>query len=300
MKVAISLSEVMGTDHPDYKKHDAEMLELKKALFKSILDANNSPIYGGSLYKDDFMGFIKEAVSGRGFMFPKVISKSFWPISMLADRDKQMKYKDYIDFRPVEIHGNLKPFIKKGQSTLDFINSKTPEAMFVKAMQLTNMRMEIVSEADAFIFVGGKLTNYMGFYPGVLEEMYLACDTTKPIYLIGGYGGVVEEVIKSLQSTDIPEVITDEYQRKISPEYDAFYKYVNEYQSWYAINYEIIINHIRNYFNMAHSYKSRNSVGCKFHNGLLASENIELYNCTDVNRIIELIKKGLQNYIGTR
>jgi hypothetical protein len=48
--------------------------------------------------------------------------------------------------------------------------------------------------------------------PGVLEEILIAIDKKKPIFLLGAFGGVVGEVCKVLRSEPYPESLTEAWQ----------------------------------------------------------------------------------------
>ena len=55
-----------------------------------------------------------------------------------------------------------------------------------------------VLNPGARICLGGKRTGFSGYYAGVAEEAYFALATHKPLYLVGGFGGVTEDVIDAL------------------------------------------------------------------------------------------------------
>ena len=65
---------------------------------------------------------------------------------------------------------------------------------FIWSRCLTEMREKSVASSDVRIFAGGKTSGYMGLMPGVLEEFVIAVDRQKPIFLLGGFGGVVQEI----------------------------------------------------------------------------------------------------------
>jgi hypothetical protein len=50
----------------------------------------------------------------------------------------------------------------------------------------------------AFVFMGGKLTDFAGLMPGIMEEFLHASKTGRPIYLFGGLGGATGVIARAL------------------------------------------------------------------------------------------------------
>jgi len=59
-------------------------------------------------------------------------------------------------------------------------------------------RLRICSAKGNFarIVVGGKTSGYKGKYPGILEEALIARKNKVPLFLLGAYGGMTEEIVK--------------------------------------------------------------------------------------------------------
>ncbi|WP_298826313.1 hypothetical protein [uncultured Piscinibacter sp.] len=56
----------------------------------------------------------------------------------------------------------------------------------------------VIPPMSARIVLGGKLTGYSGFMPGVLEEARLAIENRVPLYVLGGFGGASEALARAL------------------------------------------------------------------------------------------------------
>lgn len=70
---------------------------------------------------------------------------------------------------------------------------------------------------SAFIFMGGKLSDFSGIMPGIMEEFLHAAKAGRPIYLFGGLGGaarVIAEALCAGPKGGRPEEFTVEYYRK--------------------------------------------------------------------------------------
>jgi hypothetical protein len=84
--------------------------------------------------------------------------------------------------------------------------------LYVWSRCLTEMRKNSIASSHARICAGGKLSGYKGKMPGVLEEILIAIEKNKPVYLIGAFGGVVGEVCKVLHQENYPETLTEAWQ----------------------------------------------------------------------------------------
>jgi len=88
----------------------------------------------------------------------------------------------------------------------------TPQNKYYWSRCLTEMRLRSINSSNARICVGGKLFGYNGKMPGVLEEVLIAFDMNKPVYLIGAFGGVVGDVCKAIRGESYPESLTEAWQ----------------------------------------------------------------------------------------
>nr|WP_241394800.1 hypothetical protein [Clostridium beijerinckii] len=156
---------------------------------------------------------------------------------------------------------------------------------YKKARDLSNMRIQMNKDIDARIVLGGKKKDYQGSCPGVLEEVILAMNAEKPVYLIGAFGGISKEIIKCMLG-EKTQVLSKEYQSSFN-EYGIFYDYYNEKASkngLIPIDYSSIIEML----------KSKGIRG--LNNGLTEDENRILFESTNSIEIISLILKGLGNF----
>ena len=67
---------------------------------------------------------------------------------------------------------------------------------------LTAMRHYVTSISDARVLVGGKLRNYQGSLPGVMEEATIAIAAGQPVYVAGGFGGAAAAIADALYPVD--------------------------------------------------------------------------------------------------
>ena len=111
------------------------------------------------------------------------------------------KYHEIMETVEYEIPGDVADDLDKGV----FLPPNTPRNSYIWSRCLTEMREKSISSSTARICAGGRLTGYKGKMPGVLEEIILALNEQKPIYLLGAFGGVVREVSKLLLTPMCPK-----------------------------------------------------------------------------------------------
>jgi hypothetical protein len=87
-----------------------------------------------------------------------------------------------------------------------------PDHRCVRARCLTNMRQAMLQKTDARIVVGGRTSQHQGKYPGILEETILTIGT-KPLFVIGAFGGCAHSIARALQHKESPVAFTREYEQ---------------------------------------------------------------------------------------
>ena len=113
--------------------------------------------------------------------------------------------------------------------------------------------------------------------PGILEEIKIAIDYKKPLFLIGGLGGITGKVCKFIMTGEISEELTQCWQIANNEKYNDL---VREYESHKtAIDY---------------SWIERISID-SLNNGLTMEENLKLFTTPFTDEIIYLISKGIRN-----
>ncbi|WP_299660904.1 hypothetical protein [uncultured Psychromonas sp.] len=176
------------TDHinPDSLTH------LSQDLARHLLARSASIIYGGDLRDNGFTQFILDEARILQERLKQVVCpvKNFlaWPLHLDSKLIIQFraKYGDAITL--------VECIAPEGVDAENFLPPNTPDNLLHWSRSLTQMRQDSIRESGVRICAGGKFSNFKGKMPGVLEEIMLTLDSDKPLYLLGGFGGVVGEV----------------------------------------------------------------------------------------------------------
>jgi hypothetical protein len=105
---------------------------------------------------------------------------------------------------PEDVSGDL--------DVTQFLPANSTENSYIWSRCLTEMRNASISASTARICAGGRQSGYKGKMPGILEEVILALDMKKPLFLLGAFGGVVGDVCSLMLSGKAPEALTEKWQ----------------------------------------------------------------------------------------
>jgi len=234
-KIAISISEPNDLEEKGMRIEHLNLLMIEIARYLIIMGAEL--IYGGDL------GYKKE------FNFTSILAETFRAYNKFIKKEqkKLINYSTYPFCERIDVH--LKT---QNIDVIEFKDCIGEKCSFndieIIAKNLTKMRKIITKEMDIKIAVGGKITGFTGFYPGVLEEVYLALKENKPVILIKGFGGIVDKIIEFINGKNIEE-LTFEYQSKSNPKLKQFLdnkqNKSNEIEKIYNVILEILTKHAK-------------------------------------------------------
>jgi hypothetical protein len=213
-RVGISISDASGDGFAAHHIHPDQLLLLAQDLARHLLARTATLIYGGDLRPGGFTEFILDEASilkdRLGESAPCVENHLAWPLyvsdtKIIAWRAKYHEVMKTVEYEiPVDVANDL--------DQDSFLSPNTPLNSYIWSRCLSEMREKSVSSSTARICAGGRLTGYKGKMPGVLEEIVLALNEHKPIFLLGAFGGVVGDVCNLLQNAVVPESLTEHWQ----------------------------------------------------------------------------------------
>lgn len=280
-KIGISISE-----NEDLEKLGFANIHLKDLMVeiaRNLLINDFSIIYGGDLRKEGFTEIFSDLAyqyrtvkEAKSMCFENYFS---FPIYLQLTRAHTLEFKK---------HGaniiKVSPPEDIDVNTNTYIRPDTLQAKYVWARSLSKMRNEMISASKARILVGGKLNNYLGKFPGVIEEAKITLEQDRPLYLVGGYGGGTKQVADALIGKHFT-FINDTFHQ--GDDYQAFKNYYNEQQQQHGIDLPLL----------SHFFEEYGLKKLSATNGLSETENIRLFTTTHLSEIIYLIFKGLNKII---
>lgn len=281
-KIGISISDPETIELKNSGQDTSHLFRLSQCVANYVLGRGATLIYGGDLRKNGYTEQLLQVaqILKDRLRMPNIYLKNYlaWPI-YLSDTSEIKKWKAQhcgllkMNEIPMdEMVSDLVPTDKK------FLNPDTVDNCYVWSKSLSKMRNEMIRDCDARICAGGKKTKYKGKMPGVLEEILIALELGCPLYLLGGFGGIVHDVCEVLQGNKCPDSLTEQWQDKNNEGYRELLRKYEERGE--KVDYQEIQKKLKSF---------------KLNNGLSEEENKILFNTVFVDEAVQLILKGLQS-----
>lgn len=277
--VAISISE--SPDSSSLGIGKAMFEDLSVELARHLLVSGAHLVYGGDLRPGGFTELFKDLAYQYGIYEKDKTLKNYftnylaWPIYIGMTPATQAEYKScrvhcqkaaIPDTIPVALRDLMVP-------------PTTVENMYYWAESLRAMRQEMESHIDARIILGGRITGFKGYMPGLYEEATYAAKANHPLFLLGGFGGASARLIQLIKGETSSEELFAECCSNHS--YQDFVSYLDKEKE--EMNFKAL------------DVFSNNMDVLK--NGLSKEDNERLFVTTNVTEIIALILKGLCSLI---
>ena len=277
--IAISISE----------SPDASKLGIGKAMFEDLsvelarhlLISGAHLVYGGDLRPGGFTELFKDLAYQYGLYEKDKSLKNYftnylaWPIYIGMTPATQAEYKSCrVNCQKAAIPDT----IPAGLRDL-MVSPTTFENSYYWAESLRAMRQEMESHINARIILGGRVTGFKGYMPGLYEEAVNAAKANHPIFLLGGFGGASSRLIGLIKGEKTSKELLEECCTHHS--YQEFLSYLK------AEKEEMKFNDLAMFVK---------NIGI-LNNGLSEDENECLFVTTNLTEIIALVLKGLHNIL---
>jgi hypothetical protein len=219
--VGISISDVPSEDYFSNHLHADHLMRLAQDIARHLLARSATLIYGGDLRNNGFTEFIlEEAIVLKNRIHSDSINIEnhlAWPL-YISDENViawRAKYRTVMK----TVNHVIPSDVSNGLDEQIFLPPSSVCNKYIWSRCLTEMRLRSIESSSVRICAGGKLTGYNGKMPGVLEEIIITLDQNKPIYLLGGFGGVVGEVCKTIKNRLITNPLTETWQTLHNSDY---------------------------------------------------------------------------------
>ncbi len=210
-KIGISISDYKQDQFEKHNQHIDELKRLAQVLAAHLLAHEHTLIYGGDLRKDGFTQFIlDEAMIIQSRLKDsniRVENHLAWPLYLDEKVDDfEVEYYSLVEIVKHEIPTDISV-----DETI-FIPPTSPENKYIWSRCLSEMRLKSIEQSDIRILAGGKCEGYLGKMPGVLEELIITIEQKKPVYLLGGFGGITHKITQSILNESIEKELTERWQ----------------------------------------------------------------------------------------
>ncbi|NME81855.1 TIR domain-containing protein [Clostridium sp. SM-530-WT-3G] len=285
MKIGISISEPSEEDMIKIGQNKSHLSILSQDIARYLIARRAHLIYGGDLRPNGFTEFLfneakilKNRLNDETYKLTNYIA---WPIYTNDNEELKLwkaEYCDVAEMREVKYDSAVADLIINEDT---FLPPKTAQNLYVWSRCLTKMRKEMIEECDVRICAGGRKRGYKGIMPGVLEEIIIAIENKRPLYLLGGFGGITSSVCDLIQNGIVSEDLTLNWQINNNSGYKELLSYATNRERRTSVDYEEIIEKIK-------------KVDIT-RNGLSLEENYKLFTTPFVEEAVYLILKGLKN-----
>lgn len=273
--IAISISESPDSSTKGIGKTMFEDLSVE--LARHLLISGAHLVYGGDLSPGGFTELFKDLAYQYGIYEKDKSLKNYftnylaWPIYIGMTPASQAEYKACrVNCQKAEIPDT----IPVGLRDL-MLPPTTVENLYYWAESLKAMRQEMESHIDARIILGGRVTGFKGYMPGLYEEAVNAEKANHPIFLLGGFGGASACLIQLIKGETSSDKLFEECCSHHI--YQEFVSYLDKEKE--EMNFKVL------------DVFSNNMDILK--NGLSKEDNERLFVTTNVTEIIALVLKGL-------
>jgi len=291
ISTGISISNPTDEELIAIGQDSRHLIQLSQDIARHLLARNSILIYGGDLRPGGFTEFVFEeaTIIQDRMKANKVCVYNYiaWPIYKNDTDDLKLwkaKYRNVASMVEIPPPSDVSNLIPSHESYLPPTNT---ENLFIWSRCLTEMRNKMINQCTVRICAGGKHSGYMGILPGVLQEIIIAIEMNKPIYLVGGFGGITTAVCQMLRSGEVAEQLTLDWQIQHNAGYNDLLDYATEKGFKYSANYDDIARIILE-FGLDRLSES---------NGLTQADNLKLFDTPFADEAVHLILKGLKSKI---
>ncbi len=203
-----------------------------------------------------------------------------------------------VGFQPDEI-------VPDGEARNNSARSLFNAAVCLSAMRRLMMQPRTIHVPDirhtewippvvARVILGGKTSGYAGFMPGIFEEALSTINESRPLYLLGGFGGATETLAQAILGTGnsvrAPEFSTD-WHEKNNPGYKDLLESLTSFTLPAGVldpraTFDLLWDKI---------LAAREHPSATLNTGLSDAQTRELLSTRDINLAIRLVREGLTN-----
>ena len=243
LKIGISISDPEACYLSDHGLRMDVLTRLSQDIARNVISRGAVLIYGGDFRPKEINGFTgmildeaRIAKTRRKIRAPLVWNYLAWPLH-LSRSDQEVEFQNhYTDVSKCIFCEPPKDLLRlEGFRKDEYVEPNTVVNKYAWARGLTWMREVSIRQSDVRICAAGKFSNYKGAMPGVLQEVLIAQKEKKPIYLLGGFGGVTSAIVESILNRTVDPRLSLDWQQRNSLGYSDFVRFSSEQK--YPVDY---------------------------------------------------------------
>jgi len=276
--IAISVSENEDLEKLGFTVQHLNDITIEIARY--IIANDGKALYGGDLRQNGFTTLFSELSN----QYKRINDDtSGFANYFVFPNTRQLTRSTRIHFlsKNIEIHEVEDP----KSLAIDYNSKYDPktniEHRYIFSECFKEMRVQMAKDCTARVLVGGKITNYLGYIHGVIEEAHHTLKENKPLYLVGAFGGATEKLIKLIKGETVKELTNDfQYNTEFL---SAFKNYVSskcDYTDYDVLKTEFSKCDVKKLSQL---------------NGLSVEENEILFTSKNIHQIMYLLMKGLKS-----
>ncbi|MEZ0006508.1 hypothetical protein ABH942_001878 [Flavobacterium sp. 28YEA47A] len=276
-KIAISVS--VNEDLEKIGLSEQHLNDISIEIARYIIANDGTALYGGDLRENGYTYYFSELsnqykkTNDKDFKF---INYFVFPNTKRLTRDVRLDfYSKQIQIKEVSLPTTVSIDEQKEYNPKNSIEDRYS---FCECFKI--MRVEMAKDCTARVLVGGKITNYLGYIPGVIEEALCTLRENKPLFLVGAFGGATEKLIKLIKGEVVEELTNDfQYNTEFLIEFKDYVNSKCDYADYDKLKTELSKFDVKKISDL---------------NGLTIEENEILFSSKNIHQIVYLLMKGLK------
>lgn len=280
LRIGISIADPSEEQIKMLGQTEEHLMKLSKTLAGYLVSRGALLVYGGDFRKKGFTEHLvmeahiwNERLKMNHIHFRDYVA---WPIYNRNEEEIKDWEAEYAKIAQI-IRTGIPTGVRKLVGERNEIFPDSIENRYILGKCLTEMRKKMLSDCDVCICAGGKSSGYTGKMPGVLEEIVMAAEKGIPLFLLGGFGGITQNVCQLRETGTTKDCLTEEWQIRNNEQYRELLEYYD--QAGEKIDYEKAVSLI---------------CSADLKNGLTEEENVRLYRTVYVDEAVELVLKGMK------
>ncbi|MBN9286095.1 MULTISPECIES: hypothetical protein [unclassified Flavobacterium] len=276
-KIAISVSVNEDLEKIGFSEQHLNDISIEIARY--IIANDGTALYGGDLRENGFTHYFSELSN----QYKKTNDKDFKFINYFVFPNTKRLTRDVrLDFhsKQIQIKEVSIPKTVSIDEQREYNPAKCIEDRYSFCECFKEMRIQMAKDCTARVLVGGKITNYLGYIPGVIEEALYTLKENKPLFLVGGFGGATEKLIRLIKGEEVEELINDsQYNTSFLSDFKDHVRSKYGYADFDTLKIELSKFDIKKIAEL---------------NKLSVEENEILFSSKNIHQIMYLLMKGLK------